>query len=190
MASEKRMTVKGTGPLSLFAFVKARFPDRIQEWVDALPPASKKIYSGTILAFEMYTLYDALIVPTEKVCDLFFEGNEQGAWETGRHSAVYALKGIYKIFFKLGSPQFIIDRASRVFSNYYPDGELHVAESSPGRVVLQIVKFPEPYRILENDIAGWLDGTLELLDKTGRKVEITKRMSSGDKVTEYIATWQ
>ena len=190
MASEKRMMVKGTAPLSLSAFVKKKFPDRFQEWLDALPPASQKIHSSAILAFEMYLLYDSLIAPTQKVCDLFFGGDERGALETGRHSAGFALKGIYKVFFKFGSPQFIIDRASRVFSNYYPEGMLRVAESSSGRCVLQIVKFPEPYRLLEIDIAGWLDGTLELLDKKERKVEITRRMSSCDPVTEYMATWR
>lgn len=189
MTSEKRMTVKGTGPLSLSAFVKNKFPDRFQEWVNSLPTDSHKIHSNAILAFEMYKIYDALIVPTQKVCDLFYAGDERGAWETGRHSAGYALKGFYKIFFKFGSPQFIIDRASRVFSNYYPEGELKVAESSPGRCVLQIVRFPEPYHLLENDIGGWLDGTLELLEKKNRDVKITKRMSSGDNVTEYVAIW-
>ena len=190
MAQERHMVVKGTGPLALSAFVKTKFPDRFDEWLKILPTNSRNIHAGTILAFEDYLLYDSLVRPIEKVCELFYEGKERGAFETGKHSASFALKGFYKIFFKFGSPQYIIDRASRVFSNYYPEGALKVSESSPNRCILQITKFPEPYRMIELNIAGWVEGVLELLGKKKRKVEITKWMSKKHPVTEYVITWK
>jgi hypothetical protein len=190
MTAEKRMTVKGAGPLALSQFIKTTFPDRFDEWIRELPPESRRIHENSILAFEMYPMYDALIAPIEKMCGLFYRGDERGAWETGRHSAGFALKGFYKVFFRFGSPQFIIDRAARVFSSYYPEGVLSVAESSSGRCVLRITAFPEPYRLIENNIAGWVNGVLELLDRKVRTVDITKRMSDGDPVTEFIATWK
>ena len=189
MEAEKKMMVKGTGPMALNAFVKTKFPNRFEEWLAAIPPESRKTHQTSILAFELYPLYDSLAVPTEKVCDLFYNGDEHGAWETGIHSASYALSGFYKIFFKVGSPQFIIDRASRVFSNYYPEGVLRVEESSSRRCVLRIVKFPEPYRVVELSIAGWVEGALALMGKRERCVEVTRWMSSGAPATEIIATW-
>ncbi|MBN1895124.1 hypothetical protein JW906_11540 [bacterium] len=187
--SGQRMMIKGTGPLELDAFIKDEYPDRYKEWLETLSPEAKKIYSGGILAFELYPLYDSLIEPTQKMCDLFYNGDIQGAWISGQYSAKYALKGFYKIFFRFGSPQFIIDRAAKVFSTYYPEGRIRVAESSSGRCVLQIYEFPEPYHLLELNIAGWLEGVLELLERKTRKVEITKSMAKGDAVTEFVATW-
>ncbi len=188
MPSERRMIVKGTGPLALDSFVKTRFPNRYAEWKAALPPESAKYYK-VVLAFQEFPLYDGLIRPTEVLCDLFFGGNERGAFESGKFSASFALKGFYKILFKFGSPQFIIDRAARVFSSYYPEGELRVAESSPGRCVLQIVRFPEPYRLLEVNIGGWVEGALEVLGKEG-SVKLIRSMSMGEPLTEYVAQWK
>jgi hypothetical protein len=189
MASKKQMTVKGTGVMALPAFIKSRFPDRFAEWLEALPADSHQIHRSTIMAFQLYNLHDSLILPTEIMCRLFFGGDEHGAWESGHFSAGFALSGFYKIFFKFGSPQFIIDKASQVFSTYYPEGVLKVAESSAHRCVLHLVKFPEPYRIVEMNIGGWMDGAFELMGKKERTVEITRCMTKGDPITEFVATW-
>ncbi|MBN1895123.1 hypothetical protein JW906_11535 [bacterium] len=187
--SGQRMMIKGTGPMELEAFIRKQFPERHKEWLDMLSPSARKAFSGGILAFELYPLYDTLIEPAQKMCDLFYHGDIQGAWIAGRHNSQYALKGFFKIFFRFGSPQFIIDRAAKVFSSYYPEGRLRVAESSSGRCVLQIFEFPEPYLILDHIIAGWLEGVLELLERKTRRVEITRFMAKGDPVTEFVATW-
>ncbi|MFO7891313.1 MAG: hypothetical protein R6V04_13355 [bacterium] len=189
MEQGKKMQVKGSSILAVPAFVKTKYPDRYDEWVNALSPEAKSIQKDAILATNLYPLYYAMVEPTQKLCDLFYNGGTCGAWESGKFSASYAQKGIYKFFFKVGSPQFIIERAARVFTSYYPEGELQVSESSSHRVVLQITKFPEPYRILDYDMAGWMDGTLELLKCSQGKVEIAKSMAEGDAVTEFVATW-
>jgi hypothetical protein len=186
----KSTTIKGTGTMALPAFIKSRFPDRYDEWIRALPPASKAVFDSTLLAFEKYSFRDALVTPTQVMIDMFFGGNDHGAWESGFFSASYALKGFYKIFFRFGSPQFIIDRASRVFSSYYEDGEMRVADSSPGRCVLQIVRFPDPHIILDMNVGGWMDGALELMGKKERTVDVTRYMSKGDPVTEFVAAWK
>jgi hypothetical protein len=189
MSPAKTMTVKGTGVMALPAFIKSKFPDRFGEWLKALPDESGRIHRFNIMAFELYNLHDALIRPTETMCSLFYDGDERGAWASGHFSAGFALSGFYKIFFKFGSPQFIINKASQVFSAYYPDGVLKVAESSARRCVLQLVKFPEPYRVVEMNIGGWMDGALELMGKKERTVEISRFMTKGDPVTEYVAEW-
>jgi len=189
MIPEKTMTIKGSGVLALPQFVKMRFPGRFNEWVDSLPPASRAFHERAILASDWYPLYDALIVPTQKLCDLFFNGDERGAWEAGMFSAEYALKGFYRIFFRLGSPQFLINRATRVFSSYYSESELRVVESSTRRCVVHIVAFPEPYWTLDLRIGGWIERALELVGCKGIRVEITKSKAKGDPVTEYVTTW-
>lgn len=186
---EKRMQVKGSTIMAVPAFVKFNYPTRYDEWIEALTPEARSIHTDYILATSLYPLYDAMVVPTQKVCDVFFYGDKKGAWKSGKFSASYALKGIFKFLYKVGSPGFIIERASRVFSSYYPEGELKVTESSQNKVVLQIVKFPEPYEILDYDMAGWMEGTLELIQCKNVHIEITKSMSKGDPVTEFIGGW-
>jgi hypothetical protein len=189
MANEKRMTVKGSAVLATPMFVKTKYAARYDEWIDSLPPASKTIHTRAVLASDWYPLQDALIEPIRKICDLFYGGNERGAWESGRYSAEYALKGFYRIFLKLGSPQFMIERATRVFSSYFSQSELRVAESSQNRCVMQIVAFPEPYWLLDLRIGGWMEHALELIGCRMVRIEIAKSKIKGDSVTEYVATW-
>jgi len=47
-------------------------------------------------------------------------------------SADYGLNTVYKIFFKIGSPQFIIARASRVFQQLLPTGKHGRHGDGPG----------------------------------------------------------
>jgi hypothetical protein len=190
MVSEKRMTVKGSAVLATPLFVKSRFPARYDEWINSLPKASKSIHTRAILASDWYLLQEALIEPIQKICDLFYDGDEKGAWESGKFSAEYALKGFYRIFFKIGSPQFMIERATRVFSSYFSESKLLVRESSQNRCVMQIVAFPEPYWILDLRIGGWMENALQLIGCKNVLVKITKSRSKGDSLTEYTATWE
>jgi hypothetical protein len=171
-------------------FIREKFPNYYDEWLDSLSPESRRIHKNAIMAFENYLIYDAVVEPTEKACELFYNGNGRGAWESGIFSASYALNSFYKIFFKFGSPQFIINKASRVFTSYYSDGELRVSETSENSVVLQIVKFGEPYEIIEAGIGGWVEGALQLMGCKNISVKITKSMAKGDNVTEFVATWE
>jgi hypothetical protein len=187
--SKESLKLRGTGVLALPAFVQSKFRDRYHEWLDSLPRESAAIHRSRILAFELYSVRDALIVPTEKMCELFYGGDEHGAWESGHFSASYALSGIYKVFFRFGKPQFIIDRASRVFSTYYSEGTLRVAEASTNGCVLRLENFPEAYRVVEMNIAGWASGALELMGKKGITVELARRATKGDPFTEFVVKW-
>lgn len=188
-ANQRTMQVKGTAVLALNGFIREKFPARYDEWVQSLPPEGRKTHRNSILAFENYLIYDAVVVPTEKACEMFYGGDDRGSWDSGVFSASFALNSFYKVFFRLGSPQFIIKRASRVFSSYYPEGEISVAESSDRRVVLHIVKFKEPYHIVEVGIGGWMEGALRLMKCENISVTITKSMAKGAPVTEFVATW-
>jgi hypothetical protein len=184
------MKIKGTAILALPAFIKHQFPERHDEWIAALPSGARQVHKSAILAFELYDVFDALYEPTRVMCDLFYGGDRKGAWHSGHYSASFALNGFYKIFFRIGSPQFIIDRASRVFNDYYPEGEMRVAESHPHRCLLQIVKMPQPHWVADQNVWGWAEGALELMGKKDRQVAMTKSMSGGDPITEYNIAWQ
>ena len=98
MASEKKMTIKGSGVLATPQFVKKKFPERYDAWIESLPPESKAIHNRAVLASDWYPLNEALIIPTKKICDLFYGGNERGAWETGKFSADDLLGEIFSHF--------------------------------------------------------------------------------------------
>ena len=184
------MEVKGTAVESIPVFVKKKFAHRFEEWLNTLPESSRKIMREKILPSAWYPLQEALIIPTQKICELFYRSVEEGAWEAGRFSADYALHGIYKWFVKLGSPGFIIGRASTIFSTYYRPSKMVLVENSPKRGVVHIVQFAEPNRLVELRIGGWIERALEISGCKELKVEITKSLTRGDPITEFIMEWK
>jgi hypothetical protein len=50
-----------------------------------------------------------------------FRGDEQRVVELGRRAFLYDLKTLYRVFIKLMSPGFVIDRASRIWQTYNRD---------------------------------------------------------------------
>jgi hypothetical protein len=184
------MEIKGTAIISLQEFVKKNFRERFDEWLISLPEASRKIMDGAILVNSWYPIQDAVIEPTKKMCDLFYHGDVKGAWEAGRFSAEHALKGIYKVFVKIGSPEFIIDKSSRILPTYYKMSEMEVVITKPKSSILRITKFPTPNTYLEYRIGGWMEKALEISGCEGITIRITKSMANGDPVTEYLSEWE
>jgi hypothetical protein len=185
------MEVKGSSVSSVPEFVRDKYGDRFDEWVDSLSEESKKIMKEPIIpAISWYPIKPGLVEPTQKICELFFNNDEMGAWEAGRFSAEKGLTGVYKMFVKLGSPKSIVRRAATIFSSYYKPSKMEIAEEGEKNVVLHVKEFPELERLVELRICGWIEKALEVSGAKAVKVELTKSLTQKDPVTEMVITWQ
>ncbi len=185
------MDIKGTAIIAIRDFVKISYPDDFQKWLNALPDSSKQIFSGVIDATKWYDVKDAAIEPTKQIAELFFSGDlKQGAWESGKFSADKALKGIYKIFVKASSPQYIISRASRVFASYYQPCEMIIDKNISHDLTLHIINTTEMVDVIEYRIAGWIEKALEISGSKNINIQITRAISNGDELTEYSIKWE
>lgn len=181
------MEIKGASVKAAPEFVRRYFGLRYDEWLASLSQLSREIVEQVFVS-NWYPLYESVIEPTKKICDLFYGGAEEGAWEVGRASADHALRGVYKVFVRFGSPGFIISRASKVFTNMLRPGEMKVVESAPKRAVLHM-QIPESDWLLEIRMAGWMQQALIISGCTKPEVEITQSLAKGDPITEFVATW-
>ncbi len=183
------MKIKGTAIRSISKFVQSKFPDRYQEWFDSLPKESQSIYADAILSTRWYPLNEAAIIPTTQVGRIFYSNTKKGAWETGRYSASSALTGIYKVFVKLSSPTFVIERACKIFSAYYDEAEIEATDKKKNSVVIRILKFDPPSAVIEYRIAGWMEVALELSGCKNVKIVIPRSLSRGAKTTDFVISW-
>jgi hypothetical protein len=181
------MEVKGTAVIPMREYVKKTYGSRYQEWINSLSRDSQNILNAPLSSC-WYPIKPGILEPTQKICDLFHGGKDDGALQVGRFSADEGLKGLYAVFLKVGSPGFIVSRGSRVITQYYKPCELKVVESCSDHATVQIVEFPEPSRLIELRIAGWMGRAIELTGKTNT-VKINKSMAGGDAVTEFEVRW-
>jgi hypothetical protein len=99
-------------------------------------------------------------------------GDLKLVWELGRFSAEYAAQGIYKMFYKFGSPEWVIKMVASVWKQYYDVGRAGADfETIPTgkQIRFYIEAFPEGSPELWHSIGGWSQKSIEM--SGGREVE-------------------
>lgn len=63
---------------------------------------------------------------------------------------------------RLASPAFLVERAAKVWRQYYDSGELVVVESSDTHVLFELKGFAAPHRGHCDTVLGWSERAAEL----------------------------
>lgn len=184
------MRVKGTAVKSIQEFVQTQHSSKYAEWLKVMPEASRVIMSKSVFVSDWYSARDAAIEPTIAIGKVIFNGDAvKAGWETGRFSSESALSGVYKIFVKMATPQFIIARAGKILPSYYDPAELSIKETGSKHVVMIVSRLPVNHEVLEARIFGWVQRALEVTGCKNVKISPTKSMTKGDSITELMITW-
>ncbi len=181
--------VKGTAVLSSLRYVRERFGEPALAGVlAALPPGDGTLLQGLVLASSWY--------PMGSLGRFMQEAEKQLASQDpkllqnmGRASCEEGLKGIYKIFLKVGSPGFTIDRAARVLSNYYDTGDLVVVEKAERHVAAELRGLEDSGRVFCERIYGWMQRMLELTGVRNLRAAHSSCVHRGDPACRFEGSW-
>lgn len=189
--SDVIVQVKGEAMLSLPIFIIKKFGvEKYKRWLESLSPEAKVVYSNPISKTDWFPVKKMLEEPTEKICDLFYNSSLRGAWECGRYSAEYGLKGIYKVLVKLRSPMILIKKAESILPAYYRPCKLEVNESSPESVLIVVQEFPNISSVIENRIGGWMERAIEISGCKHVTVTIDHTMIKYNRCTTFSVVWK
>ncbi|MFC1725444.1 hypothetical protein ACFL4T_07435 [candidate division KSB1 bacterium] len=184
------MKVRGEALISLPVFIITKFgKTQFVDWLDSLTPEAKKVYNEPVDKSEWYPLKQMLIEPTQKLCEMFYNNDLRGAFECGKYSAEYGLKGIYKVLVKLSSPEILINRATKIIQNYYEPSEVEVMELGLSKIIVRITEFSEMEHCIEQRIAGWMARAIEITGKKLVRVKVTKSLVQNDPFSEFEISW-
>jgi hypothetical protein len=120
---------------------------------------------------------------------LFGEGDLGLVRMLGRFGADANLTTIYRLFYKLGSVQWILGRAVRLWSAHYDSGYLEVATRGPRQAILRMRGFASPHPAHCLSVAGWAERSIELSGGKQTMLEETKCRNKGDELCQLDATW-
>lgn len=185
------MRIKGTALRTTQQFVQEKFPNKYKEWLNILPEKSFLFYDNVILVAEWYPLIEGVIIPTQKIAELFYNNDyKKAAYEVGYYSAVSAVNSVYKIFIKIASIDYALRRATNIFSTYYDGGEFQIIESTKDHVKFRVDGFDESEKEIFDRIAGWIHGIFELISRQRFSIEyITHPASQGKLTCIILAKW-
>jgi uncharacterized protein (TIGR02265 family) len=181
--------VKGVAVQSSLRYLRERFGEQALGGVlEALGEQERKQLSA-VLASSWYPMETFLRFMREAKRQL--GPQEPGILRSmGRASCEYGVTGVYKIFFKVGSPEFIISRAARVFASYYDTGELRVPESRDGRAVAELAGLEGGSPEFCERILGWMERTLELAGAKRLRSAHSLCVHRGDAVCRFEGDWE
>jgi predicted hydrocarbon binding protein len=111
------------------------------------------------------------------------------AFELGQYSAEDGLTTLYRLFFKVGSPEFIIGRAAKVWRNFYDVSDVTLHHVVSGHLNFRVNGMPIKDEILCERIRGWLFKATVMM---GYKPEIVqeKCTAKGDEYCEFAIDWK
>jgi len=121
---------------------------------------------------------------------LFGKGDLSLVRELARHGADANLTTIYRLFYKVGTTQWILGRAVRLWSAHYDSGVLEVLTRGPKTAVLKIRNFDTPHPVHCMSVMGWAERSIELSGGKKVKSKETKCRTRGDDWCQIESTWE
>jgi hypothetical protein len=183
------LKVKGTVLLDTMQAIKDRAGEQeFHKIVSHLDEQSKKVFENAIYASSWYSL-DALARFLEVDIRETANGDER---ELTRRSEVVIEKqhrGIYRMFIRLGSPEFVIKRIAAVHATYFDGVKIEVRMPESKKALIRYIGFERHHRIMEFAILGFFRKALEISGAKGVQAAFTTPLSEGREFCELTATW-
>jgi len=166
------MEVKGTAVKSILDFLQTFHAPIKEEWLKLLPAESREIMENPILVTKWYDMNMGILQPTIVAAQLLNEEVNALSWKTGIYSSKMALTGIYKVFIRIASTDFIISRAANIMETYYKNTSIKALEKTNKSVTLELLKYPKEFNLIMYRIGGWIQNTFETINCKNVKVTI------------------
>ena len=151
------------------------------------PELREAIESGVKMA--RWYPFEQFIELNEVIDRTFGRGDLSLVRQLGRHGADANLTTIYRLFYKVGTPHWILGRAVRLWSAHYDSGYLEVQTRGSASTVLRIRGFDTPHPIHCLSVMGWCERSIELSGPKRVEAVETLCRTRGDDVCQLEASW-
>jgi uncharacterized protein (TIGR02265 family) len=163
---------------------------RLQQVLQRLPPADRKVLEGVIMPIGWYPL-DLNLRLDAAIADALSPRDRNKAFvEMGRASAEENLNGPHHVFIRKGDPHFLLSHSPEIYRLYYAVGSRSYEKSGPRSAVLRTVGAES---VTEADcltIVGWYERAIEMSGGRGVLVEQKKCRARGNGYCEYHCAWE
>jgi V4R domain len=180
---------KGSVYESTRAFVQHEFgPEGVARILSALPPADRELLSSiTAIAW----------VPVEPVLRFHHElerlygtGDRSLCERAGTFSAGWSMNTVLKMFVRLRSPHWLLDKGANVWSRYHDSGRWELDPELPQRMSGRLLGFEVKDPVFCARLRGWLSGVVELTGGKGAETTEPRCRCRGHDHCAFVMTWK
>lgn len=182
--------IKGSAVLDSITGIKKRDGERgYEEIVAQLDDETRKIFVTTISASSWYPL-DAFLRFLTVELRKSAGGNEEVLVTRSEKVVERQLRGVYKIFVKMGSPEFLMKRIAAVHATYFNGVGIEFKSLGAGAAVIRYTGFAPEHRLIGFTLIGFFRKALELSGAKEREVRFIKRIEEGEGYAELAVNWK
>ena len=180
--------IKGTVLLDSISAIKSRAGEaELARIVNQLSPAARVSFEKPIQLSNWYPL-DIFVEFLEVDIRETAGGNRETLTARSEKVIEAQLRGIYKIFIKLGSPGFVITRIAAVHATYFKDVQI-IPEVQDRSATIKYIGFEKHHDIMEYAILGFFRKALEISGAEHVSLKFSVPISQGSAFSELTITW-
>jgi hypothetical protein len=161
----------------------------LERAINMLDADSQDTFHSPITTADWVSL-DAYAALLEVVVREFEGRNEANLTQRAERVFDKQLKGVYRMFVRLGSPEWIIKRISAVHATYFKGVEMHIASTEDHRIVIRYTGFTKKHRLLEYNIQGFYRKALEISGAKDVTTRFTVPMAQEAAYSELTVSWR
>lgn len=180
--------IKGLAVAGTVTRIKEKYGgDTFQRILNEMNEEDQKIMGGNLLPSVWYSLDTFSNFLNAEVKVLY--GGDASKLQLGSAEIVSKqLKGIYKFFVKLGSPEFIIGRISSIHNSYF-NGIALEKEINDGEFVGRYTGYKSGQAVFEEVIIGFYKKALELSGAKNIEAKFDVPIDSGNDFAQITVSW-
>ena len=181
--------IKGSAIQETINQIKRRAgEDAFQKILGLLDEEARKVCEGEIFASTWYSL-DLFTRFLEIEIRVLAGGNEEMVTRGSEAVIERQLRGIYKAFVKLGSPEFVIKRIAAVHATYFQGVPIEVQLHGRGKALIKYTGFEKQHRIMGFAIIGFFKKALEISGAKDLAIHFTIPIEEGKGFSELSISW-
>jgi hypothetical protein len=170
---------KGSTLLNRLQYAREKAtPAQMNAIVSKLNPGFQKRISLGIMPADWYPFEDCLELMTV-IDQVMGKGDLALVPEIGYFAGKYACQGIYKIFFKIGTVEFILKHAPKFWEQLYDHGRLSFEFKERGWGILTLKDLELP-KVMCLSLQGWSRALMELAGAKNLRLEIAHWPKPGE----------
>jgi hypothetical protein len=157
--------------------------------VDQLKGETRTLFKQEAILPAGWVSLDAFVEFLEVEIKVTAQGNEQELIKWTEAVVERQLRGIYRMFVKLGTPQFVLNRLAVVHKTYFRGVTIEVSLPSPGKGIIKYTGFAKQHRLMGLIIIGFYRKALELSGAKDVTAKFTTSIEDNKGYCELFLTW-
>jgi hypothetical protein len=182
--------IKGSAIKETIDQIKSRAGEpAFQKILGLLDEETRKVCEGEVFSSTWYPL-DLFTRFLEIEIRVLADGKEEMVTRGSEAVIERQLRGIYKAFVKLGSPEFVIKRIAAVHATYFQGVPIEVQLQGNNRALVKYTGFEKQHRIMGFAIVGFFKKALEISGAKDVVIYFSIPIEEGKAYSELSIAWR